>query len=874
MKRIAIFFAAILATLNMSAQTQSSSEPADSLVSLISAKSMALLDSLGATYRKVIGPARFLHNDTFLLCDTALWNVNQEEIIAIGNVKILQEQTVLTGDRLTYLIPQDLAQFRGSLVQLEDKDHNLLRTHYLDYNTKDSVAVFFNGGSMKDKDGQIIESEDGTYDSKAKLFTFRQNVNMFTDSIFVRSDSMKYHTDMELAVFGSRTHAWREDDMLSSQQGWYDKIRDLFLFNDKVHLLSPTREGWSDSLYFDRTNINIEMLGHAQLTDTLRKVSALAGKIVYTDSLSQVTMSRKPAVVGLDKENPTDTLFFSADTLIYRTIPRCEIDSSVVNAAQTRLAALEEDAVMSHRQKAAEAARAAAEAAAAKDPNRVAEAKSKAAAQAKEGKQASTAPADEKSKTMAKDGKPDAKGGMTAPKPAPVDSLSHGADSLGSMTDSLGVLPDSLSVAADSLGSAADSLAAPKDSTKVGFMWAIRNAKLYRGEMQMACDSLEYCDLDSLARMFKSPLIWNEQGKHQYAADSVYAVVKNGRADRADLLDNAFIIVQEDTLCFDQIRSTEMIAYFDENTKLHRYDALGEVNAIFYLKEDSTYASVNKSSAKMMYVVFKEGELDTVTYFDEAKSDAYPLAQMKKEDRVLKGYNWLPDKRPSTRNDVTDRSFRKTERRFYESIPKAKYPQTELYFPGYMDEVRNQIAQNAERRRLRSQAKAHEDSLAAMKQDTLSLKDSLKVGTDSLGVMKDTLSVGKDSLSMAGDTLSALKDTSLVKADSLKSQGPSAKELARKAKEAARKAKAEAKKLRWDQLDSLDAAKAKAKLDRKAAKVRKKKLEALKEADAQAVKDAARLEKYKAIYEKRKSRQKPLKDETLPPPPEVYSSLW
>lgn len=865
MRRIAIFLAAILATLNMSAQTQSSSEPADSLVSLISAKSMALLDSLGATYRKVIGPARFLHNDTFLLCDTALWNVNQEEIIAIGNVKILQEQTVLTGDKLTYLIPQDLAQFRGSLVQLEDKDHNVLRTHFLDYNTKDSVAVFFNGGSMKDKDGQIIESDKGTYDSKAKLFTFTRDVNMFTDSIFVSSDSMKYHTDSELAVFGTRTHAWREDDMLSSQQGWYDKLRDLFLFNDEVHLLSPTREGWSDSLYFNRSQLNIEMLGNVQLTDTLNNASALAGKVVYTDSLSRVTMSRKPAVVGLDKENPTDTLFFSADTLIYRTIPRCEIDSAVVNAAQTRLAALGEDAVMSHRKKAAEAAAAAAAAEAAKDPNRVAEAKSKAAAQAKEGKQVSTAPAEEKSKPTAKDGKPDTKPDARSSMPAPADSLSQGADSLNSLTDSLGVLSDSLGVAADSLGSAADSLAVPKDSTKVGFMWAIRNAKLYRGEMQMACDSLEYCDLDSLARLFGSPLIWNEQGKHQYAADSVYAVIKNGRADRADLLDNAFIIVQEDTLCFDQIRSTEMIAYFDENTKLHRYDALGEVNAIFYLKEDSTYASVNKSSAKMMYVVFKEGELDTVTYFEEAKSDAYPLAQMKKEDRVLKGYNWQPDKRPSTRNDVTDRKFRTTEREQYESVPKAKYTQTELYFPGYMDEVRKQIAQNAERRRLRSQAQAHADSVAAVQKDSIAMAHR-----DSLNNLKDSLSVSTDSLETKKDSLSAGLDSISVKIDSIKTTvtPASAKELARKAKEAARKAKAEAKKLRWDQLDSLDAAKAKAKLDRKAAKVRKKKLEALKEADAQAVKDAARLEKYKAIYEKRKSRQKPVKGETLPPPSE------
>ena len=158
----------------------------DSLVVLMSSKSAQMVDLDGASYRKVVGPARFLHNDTYLLCDTAYWNVETEIIDAWGHVSILQDETVLTSDKLTYLVKEDLAQFRGSTVQLTDKDHNTLRTRHLDYNTKDSVAVFMNGGAMRDKDGQIIESRRGTYDSKVKKFTFVDDVNMF---VCVRSQS-------------------------------------------------------------------------------------------------------------------------------------------------------------------------------------------------------------------------------------------------------------------------------------------------------------------------------------------------------------------------------------------------------------------------------------------------------------------------------------------------------------------------------------------------------------------------------------------------------------------------------------------------------------------------------------------------------------
>ena len=166
----------------------------DSLVSLLSAQKMELIEDHGIAYRKVTGPARFFHNNTYLLCDTALWNVSTNIIKAEGHVKILQNDTQLTGDSLLYFVDQNLAQFRGSVVQLSDKEGNTLRTRFLDYNTKDSVATFMNGGAFRDKDGQVIESTSGNYDSKVKTFTFRSQVNMFTDSIFVRARLLDYNT--------------------------------------------------------------------------------------------------------------------------------------------------------------------------------------------------------------------------------------------------------------------------------------------------------------------------------------------------------------------------------------------------------------------------------------------------------------------------------------------------------------------------------------------------------------------------------------------------------------------------------------------------------------------------------------------------------
>lgn len=816
----------------------------DSLVRLLSAQSMELIEKDGVDYRKVTGPARFLHNDTFLICDTALWNVRTNEIFAISNVKILQDQTVLTGDKLTYYVDRDLAEFRGSLVQLEDKDHNVLRTEFLDYNTRDSVAIFFNGGSMKDAEGQVIESRTGTYDSKAKTFTFSDNVNMFTDSVFVKTTNLVYDSARNKASFGFGTDAWSEDNMLSSNAGWYDRNREIFLFRRDVHGMSDTQEGWADSLFYYRPTGDIELLGNAQVTDTTRDMSAVAGRMLYTDSLSRLVMTREPAVIGVVKSEtaPPDSVYFGADSIVAQSLMMFQIEDAVKSAAKSRLEDLSVDAVQNYRQKAAKEAAEAAAKAAENDPNRPKGGK-KGGADKVEGDV--KAP---KGGAVDKGIDPNAAAAGLDSKPVGTDSLTTGLDSLAVGLDSLAVGADSLASATDSLAVQKDSIPEPLDSTKISFITAVKNVKLYKSDIQIACDSLAYNDLDSLVRMYERPVVWNESNR-QYSADSLFAVLKNQSLQKASLMSNAFIIIKEDTLCYDQIRATEMLAYFDTTGALSRFDAMGDANAIFYLQEDSVYATVNKSEAKMLSAYFKNGDIDRVYYFESAKNDGYPVAQMTSEERVLKGFSWQPELRPSGRQDVTPYSIRPSERSRYAARPRTSFEYTDKFYPGYMPGVMKKIAagklakERAEVQR-RSVAKSMPmDSVSVSSPDSLANvppKDSLNAAVPAVA---DSTKAATDSLSMSSDSSSV--NAAVLDAAALKK---AQRDSLRAAKDAAREAK-------WARLDSLDAAKAKLAADKKAAKLRAKKLKQLKAIKAREAKENARLEKYKAVFAKKKEKE-------------------
>ena len=889
----------LLLPLALSAQKK---EQQDSLVRLLGCDKLQLEDIGGHSYRKALGHARFEHNSTKLLCDTALWNVDADVIQAMGHVRIIQNNTVLSSDKLNYYIGSSQAEFRGSLVQLQDKQKNTLRTKNLDYNTKDSVAVFRNGGSFRDKDGQIIESDVGVYDSKIKLFRFSRNVNMYTDSVFVKTDRLDYNTETSVAVFGTGTNAWKGNNMLSSEAGSYERAIELFTFTNRVHLLTTNQEAWADTLVYDRAFDNTEMRGHVELLDTTRNLTAIAGFMEYLDSIEQIRMQRDPAVIAsFEQDGTMDTVYVRADFIRYRAIPRNHVSDNEIAKSETRMKDLQVDPIAEYRRKAYEAAKAAAEEAKKKmeeeDPNIANALKGKARAKGKAGGTAKP-PAEE----------------------APPEQPDSGDDQESTQEDDAGGQPPEV-----------------VDSSKVGFLYGLHNVKVFRKDMQVVCDSLEYNDLDSLVRLYQDPIVWNEI-RRQYRADSITVVLKNNALDKASLMSNAFIVIQEDSICFDQIKGAEMMAFFDSTGALRRFDSMGGASGLFFLEEKGAFATVNKFEAKMLTATFSNASIDDLNYYEEVKSDAYPAVQLRKDERILKGFEWQPEKRPKGPEDVVSYTPRKSQRARYESIPHAQFVQTELYFPGHIDHINKMLASadslkrarraeqelQEEMRRLeeaqkaqetqedqeaqedekvqeaqedQGQQEAQEEEAAQNEQnkqeeqglqaelvnepeqpaenpDTVSVSaNDLAAAADSLGMdaaMADSLAV-RDSLAAIADSLARVKfiadSIRTARMDSLRKvyaadpldMQKALKKAEREAKKAAqdslRQEKAARKEAKWAALDARDAEKAAKKEAKRAAK-RKVQLEKmLKAKQAREAREQKILDRYKARFEKKKARK-------------------
>ena len=671
-RTLSLILSLLFASLS-TAVAQNETGQKDSLVRLIEANAAKLIDRDGVVLRKIEGPARFLHNNTYLLCDTAIWDVNTNIIDAIGNVQIIQDGTCLVGESLKYIVESNLAQFRGSKVTLMDKDNNMLCTHNLDYNTKDSVATFFGGGSLRSKDGEIIESLDGTYDSKINLFVFYNSVELFSDSLFAKSTRMEYDSNKNVAYFGPSTIGWKGDNMLQANGGEYAREREIVTFEKNAYLFSKEQEVWGDKIVYNRRSGDAQLYGNIQITDTVQSVLMFADKATYQREPLEIILTQRPAIAMYSEQNGNrDTIYASAsDSIRYYTKPFAELDSAAIAAAKARKGVMIIDPM--------------------KEIEKLRQEKLKEARSGrKEGREENAGNSSTRSSGRSS-GRSSSQANIYAgqrapefpsPQPDEQESPIEQQDSIPSAGKESMQQVDSTAILAER---ELDAQIMRHDTCTVTFVEAWHNIKLYGKDYQGVCDSLIYTGIDSIARLYIEPVLWSD-AKNQFLSDSIFIQIRNDSLYKADFINNAFIITQEDTVHYNQIKSTEMMAYFKKND-IWRFDALGGASLIFYMEEDSTYTMINQKECKILSALIKERKIERIRYYDQLKSDLLPIYDLPINKQRLRGFKWLEERRPKSREEVMPRAIRSSQRRRLKAEPMPEFKQTSLYFPDSMQHI-------------------------------------------------------------------------------------------------------------------------------------------------------------------------------------------
>lgn len=219
--------------------------------------------------------------------------------------------------------------------------------------------------------------------------------------------------------------------------------------------------------------------------------------------------------------------------------------------------------------------------------------------------------------------------------------------SIAHITDS--ALMMAYSEDADTLFLHGDSLTMAPDTAEAQIMRAFYNVKYYRSDIQGKCDSMAMNQQDSIIKMYGDPILWS--GYNQLSAEEIQVFNKNGTADRVELYRKGFIISQEDSVRFNQIKGKKIIGYVQRQA-LRKIFVDGNAQSVFYTKDDGYIVGVNKAESSYLTIYLEKGSVDKLVMTPNPEGNLYPPSQSSPDIEILPDFNWFKLLRPKSKWDI------------------------------------------------------------------------------------------------------------------------------------------------------------------------------------------------------------------------------
>ncbi|MFV0590237.1 MAG: OstA-like protein [Draconibacterium sp.] len=208
----------------------------------------------------------------------------------------------------------------------------------------------------------------------------------------------------------------------------------------------------------------------------------------------------------------------------------------------------------------------------------------------------------------------------------------------------------------DSLFLHADTLQTMPDTIEgENIVKAHYGARFYRTDVQGICDSMIYFTKDSTVELHNNPVLWS--GIQQLSAENIKMIQHTNAPDELRLYNNSFIILEQDTGMFDQIKGKNMIG-FVKNGELDYIDVDGNGQTLYYAREKEEIIGLNRAESSNISIRFQEGKIHKIAFQKQPEGELTPLADVTENKKKLSNFNWQIELRPVSKDDI----FRKTEK--------------------------------------------------------------------------------------------------------------------------------------------------------------------------------------------------------------------
>jgi lipopolysaccharide export system protein LptA len=204
----------------------------------------------------------------------------------------------------------------------------------------------------------------------------------------------------------------------------------------------------------------------------------------------------------------------------------------------------------------------------------------------------------------------------------------------------------------DSLYLHADTLTAvtvPDPKAPYKLVKAYYGCRIFSKDVQAKCDSLTFSFQDTVIKLYHKPVVWSTA--NQLTADSMALFIKNKQTDKLELYNSSFVTSMIDTLRFNQIKGTNLTAYFKDD-EIYKIDIKGNGQSIYYLLDGDMLAGLNTSKSADIQILIDKGKVSEVIENQNPEGKIDPPEPLGRKEPRLEGFHWLEKLRPKDKSDI------------------------------------------------------------------------------------------------------------------------------------------------------------------------------------------------------------------------------
>ncbi|MGB1004540.1 MAG: OstA-like protein [Salibacteraceae bacterium] len=203
----------------------------------------------------------------------------------------------------------------------------------------------------------------------------------------------------------------------------------------------------------------------------------------------------------------------------------------------------------------------------------------------------------------------------------------------------------------DTLQLHSDTLISNMDPTgKFRLVYAFHHVQFYKPDLQGKCDSLSFSEIDSTIRMYKTPVVWVDS--NQITGKEIVIKNMDGVIESMQIFEEAFIVSEEDSALFNQVKGKSLYAHF-KNNEIYRIDVNRSGQTIYYVRDEKQeLMGMNRLDCSNMSIFVDSNGINNIKFYKQPDGVFIPMSKVTDDKKLLRYFYWRIDERPESEKDI------------------------------------------------------------------------------------------------------------------------------------------------------------------------------------------------------------------------------